>query len=71
MTRPTERAGCGCGCDSACTAVCQLGAGMEVGFGRVPSLSVQGVSCQSRLVLVSQGFTKMPLKHQDEGAAAA
>lgn len=35
-----------------------VGAGMSVGFGRVPSLSVQGVSYQSRLVFLSFEFHK-------------
>lgn len=50
-TRPTERQGAGC----------SVGAGIYVGFGRVPSLSAQDVNCQSRLVFLSQGFTKSHL----------
>lgn len=35
-----------------------VGASMYVGFGRLPSLSIQDVSCQSRLVFLSFSFTK-------------
>ena len=41
-----------------CAAGVTVGACMHVGFGRLPSLSVQGVSCQSRLVFLSLSFTK-------------
>lgn len=40
-----------------------VGAGMYVGFGRLPSLPVLGVICQSRLVFLPSSFT-MPMERE-------